>query len=84
MQHAVERDGQQSYPRRLNLKVGQRLSCYHVVTDKAGLMEIPHGLHNHLTLGLDHVNWPYLAVKHRVVLGELEAGAARMYVPYMY
>jgi hypothetical protein len=50
-------------------------------------MEIPHGLHNHLTLGLDHVNWPYLAVKHsfvRVVLGELGAGAARMYVPYMY
>ena len=37
-------------------------------------MEIPHGLYNLLTLGLDHVIWPNLVVEHQfveVVLGKL-------------
>jgi hypothetical protein len=33
MQHAVECDEQQSYLRRLNLKVRQQFSCHHIVTD---------------------------------------------------
>jgi hypothetical protein len=31
---------------------------------KVGLMEIQHGLYNHLTLGLGHVSWPICMFEH--------------------
>jgi hypothetical protein len=36
---------------------------------KVGLIEIQHGLYNHLTLGLGHVSWPIFMFEHHDLEG---------------